>query len=323
MEGALPVFVVLTIGTFIFAIAASDIPVLKYLPGFRHRQRKRLEAEAQFALQQYGLSSREEAIEYARKAFEREDYEAAAEFYSRILAVFPLDVKVLYLRAYACFMLKAYLAALQDLNTVLQQATGSPQVYGVRAEVYLKLNNPAAALEDMNQIFALGTPNANGFITRARAYAHLNRFAEAIKDMNHVLETDARPSTVLYNTRGWYHSLAGHYAEAVLDLNKAVEINPENAYSYGSRGHTYFLMSSYPAALADFVKSAELKPDHTFAIAGQSITQHALGNIEDSRNLWHKLIDIDRRYKTADVLVDEYHPAEAFVNAARKIVADL
>ena len=51
------------------------------------------------------------------------------------------------------------------------------------------------------------------------------------------------------------------------DLSRAIELEPEDAWSLAVRGATYSEMGSYEAKLADLSRAIELKPDDEFALA--------------------------------------------------------
>jgi tetratricopeptide (TPR) repeat protein len=58
--------------------------------------------------------------------------------------------------------------------------------------------------------------------------------------------------------------------EALADLNRAIELNPEDAASaFASRGETFRLMDRYEDALADFNRAIELDPDPAWVIASR------------------------------------------------------
>ena len=82
-------------------------------------------------------------------------------------------------------------------------------------------------------------------------------------------------------------------------------------------------MGKFEEALADFKKSIKLKPNHKFAIAGQALSHHALGQIEKARQSWQHLIALDSKYRNPEAIKGEYHCAEGFVEAARKLIAEL
>jgi tetratricopeptide (TPR) repeat protein len=68
------------------------------------------------------------------------------------------------------------------------------------------------------------------------------------------------------------------YDEAQADLNRAIELNPEDASALATRGYTYWDMKRYDEALADFNRAIELAPDQVWVIASRGETYRAMGH---------------------------------------------
>ena len=50
------------------------------------------------------------------------------------------------------------------------------------------------------------------------------------------------------------------YKEAIGDFDKAIELNPKDAYAYYNRGNAKHDLKQYKEAIADFDKAIELNP---------------------------------------------------------------
>ncbi|MBE3065264.1 MAG: tetratricopeptide repeat protein, partial [Spirochaetes bacterium] len=57
----------------------------------------------------------------------------------------------------------------------------------------------------------------------------------------------------------------GKYDQAIADLDKVIEREPEDSWSIASRGDAYRLLNNYERAVADFTKAVALSPDYTSA----------------------------------------------------------
>ena len=62
--------------------------------------------------------------------------------------------------------------------------------------------------------------------------------------------------------RGETYRKMGRYDQALAHLNRAIELNPEDASAIGSRGRTYWAMDRYVEALADLNRASELDPGY-------------------------------------------------------------
>ena len=70
---------------------------------------------------------------------------------------------------------------------------------------------------------------------------------------------------VIYTNRGNAHRDKGDFDKAVVDFDRAIQINPNFTTAYYNRGLAYRVTGNVDAAIADDDKAIEIKPD--FAIA--------------------------------------------------------
>ena len=53
----------------------------------------------------------------------------------------------------------------------------------------------------------------------------------------------------------------GRYQEALEDINKSIELDPEYARAYKNRGIAYYFLGQNESAIADFQKALEMDPE--------------------------------------------------------------
>jgi tetratricopeptide (TPR) repeat protein len=88
--------------------------------------------------------------------------------------------------------------------------------------------------------------------------------------------------------RGQTYLVMGRYDQALADFNRAIEVDPEDAWAIGSRGQTYRLMGRYDEALADLNRAIELDPDQDWVIAERGETYRLVERYDEA------LADLDR-----------------------------
>lgn len=90
----------------------------------------------------------------------------------------------------------------------------------------------------------------------------------------------------IYYNRGTFLGMSNRHTEALVDLNKAIEIQPFD-FAYGNRATAYYFLGKYENALFDYNRAIELNPNNATSYYGRAIIQRLLGNItaaqEDSR----------------------------------------
>ena len=75
------------------------------------------------------------------------------------------------------------------------------------------------------------------------------------------------------SSRGVAKGRLNDYSDAIIDLNKAIEINPRYAEAYNDRGVAKRGLKDYDSAIADFDKAIEINPNYTKAIASRAEVQ--------------------------------------------------
>ncbi|MFI8168031.1 tetratricopeptide repeat protein [Streptomyces sp. NPDC085931] len=135
-----------------------------------------------------------------------------------------------------------------------------------------------------------------GLDAPARARAHRNRAVlhgqrgdldAAIADLDRAVALE--PGNAWFVAlRGEHHRLARHDAEALRDLTEAIRLDPANEFPWASRGATHERAGDPEAALADLNQALDLEPDYAWALARRARVWRALGDSE------RQLADLDQ-----------------------------
>jgi len=104
-----------------------------------------------------------------------------------------------------------------------------------------------------------------------------------------------------------YHNLAyvqiskGNYSEAMKNLKKSLEINPEFVDAYNTLGALYYRMGLYPQSIEMFEKAAKLSPGFNERVLTNLAAVYAVvGRHKEAREIYQKIIKftpwLDRAY---------------------------
>ncbi len=99
-----------------------------------------------------------------------------------------------------------------------------------------------------------------------------------------------------YYDRGADHYFAKQYSEAIEDLTKAIEIDPDNYRVYDLRGSAYKSLKQFDRALSDYNRALEINPQFDNAYRNRA---HVFRHI----NLLHSAtadFNTAKRYTTDD-----------------------
>jgi len=122
--------------------------------------------------------------------------------------------------------------------------------------------------------------DAEFYNNRGIAYDEEGQYDQAILDYNKALEINPRYAEA-YNNRGVAYANKGQYDQAISDYNKALEINPRFAAPYQYRGNTYMTKGLYNEAFSDYSKALEINPKIAEAYQNRGIIYMTTkGNIQ-------------------------------------------
>ena len=112
---------------------------------------------------------------------------------------------------------------------------------------------------------------ANPFLyfNRSTTRAEMIDFISSIDNSYQRISINADPANRLNNNSKRTYS----YDEAIADLNKAIKLFPDFAYSYYNRATLQALSGNLPEAFEDYTKAIELNPDFAEAYYNRGIVQ--------------------------------------------------
>ncbi len=151
-----------------------------------------------------------------------------------------------------------YEAALENYARILELYPNHIEALNARSALYNRMGLYDEALIDTNQVLSIVSDNIDALNTRSYTYAYLGQYEDALNDINTVLSFDPSNTTALHN-KSIFLTKIGDNSKAVLEnINKAINVEPNNGKLYNTRGNIYFEMSNYDLAYADFLESIEL-----------------------------------------------------------------
>lgn len=75
---------------------------------------------------------------------------------------------------------------------------------------------------------------------KAESYIDSDNLQQALKCYNQLIENSASyPHFYLFKRRAWLHRMLGAFDAAISDMNKVIELNPDDSTSYWERGACY------------------------------------------------------------------------------------
>lgn len=95
------------------------------------------------------------------------------------------------------------------------------------------------------------------FSSRANFYSEKKQYDKALVDFNKAIELNSNYANSYMNRGNVYRNM-GKHPEAIKDFNKALELDSENALTYLNRGNSYFSLGKNDSAIIDYNKSLSI-----------------------------------------------------------------
>lgn len=114
------------------------------------------------------------------------------------------------------------------------------------------------------------------------AYYQDKQYDKAIEKMNKAIELDPQDYYTYYY-RGICYLELKDYQKAISDFDKAIELNPNYSDAYGARGLSYTFVKDYQQALNDFNEMLRLDPTNRSAQTNKDILLKKINRLKEEQ----------------------------------------
>lgn len=141
-------------------------------------------------------------------------------------------------------------------------------------------------------LFLSTAQSTRDLIQRSRDLMEKGEYVEALLNLNKVIETDAN-NAVAYFLRGNIKDRFDDRHGAMKDYNLAIEKNLRFAEAYFSRGNVKMKLQDYYGAIDDFTKAIGINENYVEAYFNRGKAKQYLQAYEDAINDCSKIIQIN------------------------------
>jgi tetratricopeptide (TPR) repeat protein len=141
---------------------------------------------------------------------------------------------------------------------------GSAEAYIYLASAASADGDHRAVRENLEKALAIDPSNPEAYLGLGEAHSALGEHQQAVAALTKALESPRAPNHVLfhiYRVRGGIYDLQDNYAAALSDYDRAIEMCAYQWWLYKRRGRAHFYLKHYQQALADIAKGLEHEPD--------------------------------------------------------------
>ncbi|MEN9223756.1 MAG: tetratricopeptide repeat protein, partial [Thermostichus sp. BF3_bins_97] len=178
--------------------------------------------------------------------------------------------------------------ALADFDRAIELAPRQPEPYLYRGLIRQSQADLQGSVADFTELVRLH-PNAPHHLSLARLLIQQGSLPKALTHLDEAIRLDPT-SAVAYSQRASLHSYLGEWDAALADWSEAIRLDPSPAHYY-NRGVTYYCADRYDEAIADLGRSLEAEPQQPNTLYNRGNALYELGEIKAA------LDDYDRAFR--------------------------
>ncbi len=138
-----------------------------------------------------------------------------------------------------------YKEAVHSFNEVIKRYPENDNAYYLRGNARQKLGNKVRALKDYDMAIRLNPSVPEFFSKRGFLLMEQERYEDAIDDFTTIMALASEDNSdnklaIAYNNRGYVRYKQKEFGSALNDINRSINLFPENSYAYRNRALVHF-----------------------------------------------------------------------------------
>lgn len=181
-----------------------------------------------------------------------------------------------------------FLSAQQHMTRVRNRFPDQAEsLYLLHSQALLKHNYPNEAEALLNEALQANANSTQLLFARAMLYNKRHQLAETEQDLNRILQLEPDNAVALNSLGYLLTDNKQRYGEAELLLNKALALKPNDPVIIDSLGWLHFRTGNYPEALLQLRRAYSISPDPAIA-AHLGEVLWVTGSFTEARQIWQE-----------------------------------
>jgi tetratricopeptide (TPR) repeat protein/S1-C subfamily serine protease len=225
-------------------------------------------------------------------------------------------------QSFILFGLKEYDLAIVSLDTAIKLEERDLSLHNAKATILQFQGKYAAAILVYNKIIAQ-RPEAYAYNDRGLLKFRLGDRKGAIVDYDRAIQINSN-SSLAYINRGNAKLELGDRQEAIIDYDRAIQISPKHDYAYYTRGNAKLELGDRKGAIVDYDRAIQISPKVGKAYHTRGNAKLELGDRKGAIVDYDRAIQIDSKditayYGLAKAKLELGDKQEAIINCDRAI----
>jgi tetratricopeptide (TPR) repeat protein len=211
--------------------------------------------------------------------YKQQDYQIALTTCNLAIQRDPENIEFYHCRALINKKLGDRERILFDCKFILEQEPSNTDARWLNARTHFQMGNHKLASFNFSQYLNLRSDDVYGYYYRGICAERLGNRSDALAD--------------LYRRRGRIRQQLGDFTGAMVDYDRAIDLDPQMAQAYTNRADIYINRGDYPQALVQCNKAIHLDPQLVNAHYQRGIIHTEAGNLHAALADYHRIIQID------------------------------
>jgi len=186
--------------------------------------------------------------------------------------------------------------AFEALSNAIKSDPLYAQAYALRGYVNSVINNSKKALADYSKAISLKPDYDGVYYFRGRLYLQLSYDQAKEEFVAKVMKMDSktRNETSEKMLNNFKYSVDNpNFQQGMRDLDKAIELNPNNVDVFVARGAAYCSIGEYKKGLNDYDRAIKIDPQNVEIYLARGEAYSSIGNNKQAINDYDKALEID------------------------------
>jgi tetratricopeptide (TPR) repeat protein len=195
--------------------------------------------------------------------------------------------------------------SIQDYDKSIELNPNNITAIESRAVSYYLTGNTLKAISELNRVSIIDSRNIFADNARCILNNSIGRFRDAFNDCRHAIDTyegfknrdliiKNYPVNIIYSNFGIVKINLERNEEGLADLDRAIAINPNSAYSYINRGNIKGLSRDNEGALSDLNNALNLGSTDINLYLGLAHVHDKMGHVQEAILYYSRSLDVYR-----------------------------
>ena len=186
--------------------------------------------------------------------------------------------------------------AISDYSAIIDQDSRITQAWSLRGSCYYRIGAFRNAIQDFSKAIELEPDNADLYLYLGNSYGEMDMFIEAIKNFNIAREISF--GDYYSNLTKAYEDINSRkYASALARATSAIEENPTDPIPHSYKGISLYHLGKLNDAILHLNTATQLDPNNSTTIYNLGLAYMASNNTKEAISQFEKALSIDPSLK--------------------------